>query len=95
MQSAKALSFFACIEIGLCTIVCFSIKYSQDYKVNANGTIISYCGMRACVRVYACVCEQTCNMQYCDYDFSLLLQMALDKPDEIVGRDIETANVQC
>lgn len=34
-------------------------------------------------------------MQNCDYDFSLLLQMALNKanPDEIVGRDIRTANV--
>lgn len=39
-----------------------------------------------------CVCafEQACNMHNCDYDFSLLLQMALNKanPDEIVGRDM-------
>lgn len=39
---------------------------------------------------------QTYSMQNCDYDFSLLLQMALNKanPDEIVERDIGTANVQ-
>lgn len=48
---------------------------------------------------YECVCEQTCNMQYCNYGFSLLgllLQMALDKdkPDEIVRRDIETCNMR-
>lgn len=54
--------------------------------------IIQYCGM--CVRM----CEQICNMQNCVYDFSLVLQMAFEKAtsDEIVGRDIETANkVQC
>lgn len=48
--------------------------------------------------VCVCVCEQTCMQYavYCDYDLSLLLQMALDKvkPDEIVRRDIETVNVR-
>lgn len=42
--------------------------------------------LRARARARARVCEQTCNVQYCDYNFSLHLQMTLDKakPDEIV-----------
>lgn len=59
---------------------CAISKIMYDYS-------ILWCAL-VCVRLY----EQICNMQYCDYDFSLLLQMALDKvkPDEIVGRDIGT-----